>query len=178
MSAPSPAPESCPLPEAVISLSVVRVGYGHPDAERLIEEVQGEYVVRYGSRDDSPVSPLDFDPPTGSFYVGYAGGRPVATGAWRRSTVEAFGTTVTAEIKRMYVVASARGAGHARAMLAHLERSAREAGAEALVLETGLRQPEAISLYETSGYTSVPGFGYYRDAPLSRCFAKSLSTKA
>ncbi len=153
---------------------MVRVGYGHPDAERLIEEVQGEYVARYGGRDDSPVDPLDFEPPTGSFFVGYAGGRPVATGAWRRSTVEAFGTTATAEIKRMYVVASARGAGHARAILAHLEQSAHEDGVEALVLETGLAQPEAISLYEAAGYVRVPGFGYYRDAPLSRCFAKRL----
>ena len=47
-------------------------------------------------------------------------------------------------------------------------------GAAAMVLETGLRQPEAIALYESSGYTPVAGFGYYKDAPLSRCFGKRL----
>jgi ribosomal protein S18 acetylase RimI-like enzyme len=152
-----------------------RVRYGHPDAMRLIDEVQAEYVVRYGSTDDTPLDRLMFEPPAGSFFVGYLDGRPVATGAWRRSQVVAFGTAATAEIKRMYVVPRARARGLAHRMLAHLERSAREAGAEAVVLETGMRQPEAIALYESSGYTPVPAFGYYRDEPLSRCFGKRLS---
>jgi GNAT superfamily N-acetyltransferase len=153
---------------------VRRVGYGHLDAMQLIEQVQAEYVARYGGPDDTPLDPLMFEPPEGSFFVGYLDGAPVATGAWRRSGVEAFGTTATAEIKRMYVVPRARGRGLARRMLAHLEDSARAAGARAFVLETGLPQPEAIALYETSGYTSIPPFGYYRDEPVSRCFAKLL----
>ncbi len=40
----------------------------------------------------------------------------------------------------MYVVPRAQRAGHARRMLAHLEASAGEGGAEALVLETGKRR--------------------------------------
>ena len=155
-------------------LRLVAVGYGHPDATRLIDDVQAEYVARYGGPDESPVDPLMFEPPHGTFLIGYAGDEPVATGAWRRTAVAALGTTVTAEIKRMYVVPSARGNGHARAVLAELECTAAEAGIEALVLETGLRQPEAIGLYTSSGYTRVPGFGHYRDSPLSRCFAKRL----
>ena len=59
-------------------------------------------------------------------------------------------------------------------MLGHLEDTARDAGAEVMVLETGLRQPEAIALYESSGYLPIAGFGYYKDAPLSRCLARSL----
>jgi hypothetical protein len=34
-------------------LSLVRVGYGHPDAMLLIAEVQAEYVVRYGGPDET-----------------------------------------------------------------------------------------------------------------------------
>ena len=116
-----------------------------------------------------------FEPPAGSFFVGYVAGEPVATGAWRRTTVEALGTSRTAEIKRMYVAPSARGRGLARLMLAHLEASAHEHGAEALVLETGTRQPEAIALYLSSGYVEVPAFGYYKDEPISRCYAKVLA---
>ena len=67
-----------------------------------------------------------------------------------------------------------RGAGVARRMLAHLEATAAESGYDALVLETGLRQPEAIALYESSGYVPVPGFGYHRDLPLSRCYGRPL----
>ena len=48
--------------------------------------------------------------------------------------------------------------------------------AEAIVLESGLRQPEAIKLYESSGYTPIPSFGYYQFARLSRCFGRRLPT--
>jgi GNAT superfamily N-acetyltransferase len=156
-------------------LRIERVPIAHDDAMRLIEEVQQEYVVRYGGRDDTPLEPTVFDPPAGAFFVGYLAGEPVATGAWRRrDDVEAFGTTAAAEIKRMYVVAARRGGGLARAMLAHLERTARAAGAEVMILETGLAQPEAIALYESAGYTPIPGFGHYAWSPDNRCFARRL----
>ena len=147
----------------------------HADAARLVEEVQGEYVVRYGGRDDTPIDPTMFEDPIGSFFVGYLDGEPVATGAWRlRRDVEALGSSRSAEIKRMYVVPAARGRALARAMLAHLETTAREAGAEVMILETGNAQPEAIALYESSGYTAIPGFGHYKNAPENRCFARAV----
>lgn len=158
-------------------LRIERVGYGHPDAARLIDEVQAEYVERYGGPDEGPIDPLMFDPPHGSFFVGYLDDVPVAMGAWRRRPVEAFDTEATAEIKRMYVVRAARGQGHARRILAHLEETARASGIEALVLETGLHQPEAIALYESAGYTPIPAFGHYRDSPLCRCFGRSLRSR-
>jgi GNAT superfamily N-acetyltransferase len=160
------------------ALEIVRVDYGHPDAMLLIAEVQAEYVTRYGGPDDTPLDPLMFEPPLGSFYVGYlelGERRPVASGAWRaHDDVEAFGTRRTAEVKRMYVAPDARARGLARTMLAHLERTAAEAGAEAMILETGTAQPEAMALYESSGYTPIPSFGYYQHAPLNRCYAKLL----
>jgi len=164
---------------ALAELEIRRVGYGHPDAVRLVEEVQAEYVVRYGGRDKTPLDPLMFEPPTGSFFVGYLpidlGARPVASGAWRaHEDVEAFGSRRTAEIKRMYVVPDLRGKRLARRMLAVLEESAAAAGHDVMILETGTAQPEAIALYESSGYTPIPPFGYYRHAPLNRCFAKPL----
>ena len=156
-------------------LRLLAVGYGHPDASRLVDDVQAEYVERYGGQDESPIDPLMFDPPHGTFLVGYAGEAPVATGAWRRRTdLVALGTRAVAEIKRMYVVPAARGAGHARTVLAELERTAAEAGIEALVLETGLRQPEAIALYTSAGYEPVPKFGHYKDSELSRCFGRRI----
>ncbi|ROR89969.1 GNAT family N-acetyltransferase [Nocardioides aurantiacus] len=165
----------CPVP----GFEVVRRSFTHPDSQRLVEEVQQEYVVRYGGPDLTPLDASYFEPPLGSFFVGYLDGEPVATGAWRRRTDVAYaGTTATAEIKRMYVVEGARGRGLARAVLAHLERTAHEAGAEVMVLETGEKQPEAIALYESSGYREIPGFGFYADAPLSRCYARPLGERA
>jgi GNAT superfamily N-acetyltransferase len=161
--------------DVVAAWQVVQVPITHPDAALLVEEVQQEYVVRYGNPDETPLEPGYFDAPQGAFFVGYLDGRPVATGAWRlRHDVLVDGSDRTAEVKRMYVVPAARGRGLARAMLAHLEATAREAGAEVMVLETGSAQPEAIALYESSGYARIPAFGYYKDSPMVRCFARDL----
>ncbi|MCT2584789.1 GNAT family N-acetyltransferase [Actinophytocola gossypii] len=146
--------------------------YDHPDAVTLIAEVQQEYVVRYGAPDRAPVDPAEFAPPEGLFLVGYLDGAPVVCGGWR---VHGDGD---AELKRMYVTPAARGRGLARSMLAELERTAALAGHRRLVLETGLRQPEAIALYRSSGYTEAPRFGHYADEPLSVHLGKPLEEVA
>lgn len=159
-------------------LVVRRVGYAHPDAVRMVAAVQEEYVARYGGPDRTPLDPAMFEPPEGSFFVAYLGGEPVATAAWRRSDVAALGVSRTVEVKRMYVAPAARGRGVARRLLAHVEADAAARGFAAVVLETGTQQPEAMALYESSGYTPIPAFGFYRDAPLSRCYGKRLPTTA
>lgn len=161
--------------EGLHGLDFRQVAISDPDAQVLIEAVQEEYVVRYGSRDVSPIDHSEFVAPNGAFFLGYLDGVPVVSGAWRRrDDVHVAGTTVTAEVKRMYVVPSARGLGLARRMLTHLEATACAAGVGVVVLETGIKQqPEAIRLYESSGYERIEGFGYYRDSPFNRCFAKA-----
>jgi ribosomal protein S18 acetylase RimI-like enzyme len=74
----------------------------------------------------------------------------------------------------MFVASHARGRGLARKVLAELEESAAAAGRTRMVLETGVRQPEAIALYESSGYTSIPKFGLYRHEELSLALGKRL----
>ena len=154
---------------------IVQVSLTHEHAQRLVAEVQAEYVVRYGSEDATPLDPAEFDPPAGAFFVAYRDGEPVATGAWRlRDDVEVFGTRRTAEVKRMYVAPAARSVGVARRMLARLEESAVAAGAEAMILETGTAQPEAMALYESSGYARIENFGHYKWSPQNRCYGKRL----
>ena len=50
-------------------LRIERVGFGDPDALLLIERVQEEYVVRYGGRDETPLDPMMFELPAGSYSV-------------------------------------------------------------------------------------------------------------
>lgn len=146
-----------------------------PDAARLVSEVQREYAARYGTADETPLTGDYFEEPSGAFFVGYLDDLAVVTGAWHlRDDVIAFGRSATAEVKRMYVVPEARGRGLARLMLAHLEATALAAGAEVVILETGTEQPEALALYASAGYASIPGFGFYRDSPLNRCLARVL----
>ena len=156
-------------------MDIRRTAFMEPVAQALVAELQQEFVVRYGGPDETPLDPTMFDAPSGAFFVGWFEGSPVATGAWRlRPDVSALDGTVAAEIKRMYVVPGVQRRGLARLMLAHLETTASAAGADVMVLETGLAQPEAIALYESSGYTRVEGFGYYRDSPQVRYFGKRI----
>jgi GNAT superfamily N-acetyltransferase len=156
-------------------VEVRTVAFTHPDAAALVREVQAEYTVRYGGPDETPLDPFMFDDPLGAFFVGYLGNQPVAMGGWRfRSDVTAFGQSRVAEIKRMYVAPQARRRGLAREILAHLEDTAREAGAVVMVLETGIEQPEAIALYLSSGYSPVEGFGHYKWSSKSRYYGKPL----
>ncbi len=142
--------------------------YDDPVAAALVEAVQRVYVVRYGGPDATPVKPAEFAPPHGLFLVGRLHGEPIACGGWR--VIE----PGLAELKRMYVASGFRGRGLSRILLAALEDSARNAGITRLRLETGHRQPEAIRLYETSGYSVIEKFGVYRHDPGSTCFGKSL----
>ena len=66
-----------------------------------------------------------------------------------------------AEVKRMYVRDVARGSGAARALLARIEREAREAGFAVLRLETGARQTAALRFYEREGFRPCAAFGAY-----------------
>lgn len=160
-----------PGPELVFR----QVGYDDPDAVKLITEVQQEYVRRYGGVDSTPVDPADFAPPQGLFLVGYLGQAPVLCGGWRaQDTPELFFLDGDAELKRMYVVPSARRRGYARLLLAELERTAAERGRRRIVLETGAKQPEAIALYMARGYTPITKFGIYRCEESSRCYGKVL----
>ncbi|GAA2796932.1 GNAT family N-acetyltransferase [Streptomyces showdoensis] len=156
--------------------------YDHPDAVKLNDAVQLEYAERYKDDDgegEGDLTPLDatmFAPPQGLYLIAYAPeGHPVATGGWRSQEANGEGyADGDAELKRMYVIPEARGLGLARRILATLEADARAAGRTRMVLETGTAQPEAIALYTSSGYAPCPKFGYYRDYPNSRCFAKRL----
>lgn len=153
--------------------------YDHPDAVLLTEQVQQEYVERYGGPDETAVDADHFDAPHGEFVVGYLDGAPVATGGWRGRDASCEGfEDGDAELKRMYVVPRARGLGLARRVLAELEAGAAAAGRTRMVLETGTMQPEAISLYTSCGYTPVTKFGHYKDSPLNVCLGKSLTAPA
>ncbi len=101
--------------------------------------------------------------------LAYENGMPVACGAFR-----AFEPS-TVEVKRMFVLPGHRGKGLSRAVLNELEKWAAEAGNTHTILETGLKQPAAISLYETSGYVRIPNYGKYAGVANSVCMMKPIS---
>ena len=143
--------------------------FGEPAVQKLVAEAMAELSTRYGgSGDDTPINLTDFDPPGGRFFVAEIDGELVGCAGWRRHGDDA-------ELKRMFTLTAARGRGVARRVLAAVEESARAAGCQRVILETGDRQPEAIALYRSEGYEPTTKFGVYRHEPGSRCFAKDLA---
>ena len=78
------------------------------------------------------------------------------------------------EIKRMYVHPDHRKKGIASQVLAELERWAAEIKYPYTVLETGKKQPEAIALYQKSGYSIIPNYPPYENMDNSVCMKKTL----
>ncbi|HEV3027633.1 MAG TPA: GNAT family N-acetyltransferase [Planctomycetota bacterium] len=142
-------------------------------ATGLLRALSRELSQRYDRVDDGSghFQPEDVLVAGGVFLIGTLQGRAVACGAFRPLEDGA------AEVKRMYVQPDCRGRGHARGLLAELERRAAECGYQRIRLETGLRQPEAIALYERAGYRRIGNFGVYLGDPRSVCFEKSLAAK-
>jgi GNAT superfamily N-acetyltransferase len=140
----------------------------------LVVDIEDRYAGDGEAEDAEDEWALGVDevsPPHGVFLVAYLDGLPVGCGALR--PLPAAGPHV-AEIKRMYTLPSARRRGVSRAVLRRLESEAVRLGYLQLHLETGLRQPEAIALYETSGYHRIPNYGMYAASELSACFAKAV----
>jgi GNAT superfamily N-acetyltransferase len=115
------------------------------------------------------LDPNEVAPGRGAFLVAYADGQPVGCGAVRLIDAR------DAEVKRMYVARIMRGRGIGRALLDALEVEARELGATRLVLETGIRQQEALKLYRRAQFVDIPAYGEYVASPdTSVCMAKEL----
>ncbi len=146
----------------------------------LVQELAEDLATRYAVAPDTAsasffehylgeISPSHTSAPAGAFRVAYVGEVPAACGALRPFAAEG-----TAEIKRMFVRPPFRGRGLSRRVLVDLEGEARALGYHEVVLETGIRQPEAIALYESAGYTRIPNYGKWEGNDLSRCYRKVL----
>lgn len=161
------------------TLAIRAVRYDLPAARAMIDALQDYYRTLYRGPDRSPVDPAEFAPPQGLFFLGFQGDAAVAMGGWRWvEPLPGISALRPVEIKRMYVVAAARGRGYARQMLHHLEATARDQGADAVVLSTGQPQQDAIGLYRAAGYRDIPKFGYYAAYDTAVHLGKRLSTAA
>lgn len=149
-------------------MDISREDLDSPIALTLFDALDAELSTRYPEPEASfcELALDETNESNGAFLVGYLDGRPVACGAVRRLADDA------AEIVRMYVRPDVRRRGLARAVLGELERIARALGARRLVLTTGRRQPEALSLYRGAGFAQLDPVG--SDSPLDICLAKDL----
>ena len=158
---------------------IVPVTWGDPRASALRELMDVEMTAIYGSlfassdpgeviaarRKALAVDPKDI---LATLLAIDADGTPRAHAALRDHGGEW-------EVKRLFVSKQARGRGIARRIMSELEAVARDAGAKRLILQTGDRQPEAVALYERTGYQRIEIYEpYVTTFTFSRCFEKRL----
>jgi GNAT superfamily N-acetyltransferase len=142
-------------------------------AAELVAELDDDLSVRYGGVGDPVHAPAEeFDGSGGQMLLATLAGEQIGCVGLRRISDR------TAELKRMYVRPHARGRGIARELLAACERQARTLGYQQLWLETGTMQPEAVSLYLTSGYEPVEAFGQYAGGDLAIHLGRTLDSPA
>ena len=100
--------------------------------------------------------------------VTYVSGIAVGCGAIKKFDNSAV------EVKRMFVLKENRGTGVAQKLLVALENWARELGYRKCVLETGIRQIEAVKFYKKCTYKVIPNYGQYSGMKNSICLEKEI----
>ncbi|QXP61494.1 GNAT family N-acetyltransferase [Olleya sp. HaHaR_3_96] len=80
----------------------------------------------------------------------------------------------TVEIKRMFTSKTTRGQGVASNILQELESWAKQLDYKDSILETGIRQIEAIQFYKKCNYHITDNYGQYKGVKESICFKKAL----
>lgn len=152
-------------------ITLKRTDSENADFQALVVELDKELAVRDGD-EHSFYSQFNSIDAIKHVVVAYEGNEAAGCGA-----IKEYSDGVM-EIKRMFVPPDKRGRGVASIVLRELENWTRELGAKKCILETGLKQPEAIRLYEKNGYLQVQNYGQYAGVENSVCFEKDLSSAA
>lgn len=138
-----------------------------PDFHSLIQNLDAEFVVRYPEQGNK-FTQFNLLADNARVMLVCDDSLCVACGAFRLVNAH------TIEIKRMYTLPAYRNKGLGKMILNALETWAREENFTEAILETGIRQPEAIAAYEKSGYTRIPNYPPYEDVKESVCYRKEL----
>ena len=146
---------------------IKRTDSENADFRELVKLLDADLAIRDGE-DHSFYSQFNKIDKIKHVVLAYKDGEPVGCGAMKEYATDAV------EIKRMYVSPHARKAGIATRMLSELETWASELSFARCILETGLKQPEAIGLYLASGYIRTPNYGPYAGVKNSLCFEKLI----
>ncbi|MFO0783944.1 MAG: GNAT family N-acetyltransferase [Phycisphaerales bacterium] len=139
-----------------------------PEARALFAALDADISARYPGAPVHGLQEHEYHSPSIHCFVGWLHNQPVASGVLR--VLDA----TTGEVKRMYVAPALRGQGISRAMLHALEDHARALQLRTVVLETGVKQPEAIGLYESAGYLPMERYGEFIECVDSVCYRKML----
>ncbi len=146
-------------------MKLIRTDSSNPDFQSLVVLLDKDLKIRDGDEHEFYAQYNKIDH-LKNVVVAFVANEPVGCGAFKPYSGD------TAEIKRMYVKPKFRGQRIAEKILKELEAWAGESGFTTTVLETGLKQPEAIRLYKRSGYEKIENYGQYAGVENSVCMQK------
>lgn len=146
---------------------IIRTDSSNTDFQELASLLDQDLAIRDGEEHSffAQFNKIDL---IKNVVVAYANNTAVGCGAFKSYDNK------TVEIKRMFVREENRGKGIAVKILYELEKWAVEENFKFAILETGKKQPEAIRLYQKSGYELIPNFGQYAEIENSVCMKKKL----
>ncbi|MEH1129810.1 GNAT family N-acetyltransferase [Micromonospora sp. CPCC 206061] len=148
-----------------MNVEIVEVDPADPRLAALVAALRAELDARYPEE-------IDFEHPTvkevARFLLATVDSAPVGCCAVQPLDEG------DSELKRMYVPPQLRGRGIAARLVVEAERLAARLGRTRIKLETGVRQPEAIAVYERAGFHRIPNYPPYDRWQMSLCYAKPL----
>ncbi len=135
-----------------------------PGVKQLLDELDALMHELYPMEECNPLMPISAIDADNVYFVGlFVDQALVGCGAVAFKSDDG----EYAEIKRVFISASHRGRGLAKALLQHLVEYAERSGSDIIRLEVGDEQPEALRLYQTFGFERRSLYGQYKYDPYS-----------
>lgn len=151
-------------------IQTISITTANPSDEKvaaIIEELSINLYLRFGSDGKNSFTDWEYNNSKFVFVIANLDNQIVGCGAIRPIS------DTIGEVKRMYSKFPGKKIG--QSILAFLEDKAKEIGYTDLILETRVKNQEAIQFYQKQGYKTIPNYGKYIDRPEAICLGKSLN---
>lgn len=148
-------------------INILRTDSSNSDFQNLVQQLDADLAIRDGD-EHAFYDQFNKIDRLKHVVVLYDTKKTVACGAFKEYAPG------VVEVKRMFVEPSERNKGYASKVLKELELWASELAYEKCILETGVKQHEAIGLYHRNNYCRIPNYPPYEKMKNSLCFQKLL----
>jgi GNAT superfamily N-acetyltransferase len=150
-----------------MNLEILNTDSKNIDFMKLIKLLDDDLNERYGElqKQYNKHNQVDY---INDVVIIYMDEVPVACGAFKEHNIDAI------ELKRIFVKKENRRQGLSKLIISELEKLGRSKEYKYALLETGIKQHEAINLYENTGYEIIENYEPYIGNVNSVCMKKGL----
>ena len=150
-----------------MSLKILKTDSKNNDFIKLIKLLDDDLNERYGElqKQYSKHNKVDYIKDVVIIYKDEA---PVACEALKKHNINII------ELKRIFVIKENRRQGLSKLIIKELEELAINSGYKHILLETGIKQHEAINMYRNTGYDVIQNYKPYIGNINSVCMKKDL----